>query len=143
MSTNPIRIDINTAQLDELVDRLRTAPAEIRKRTDQIVKAEADELLYRIVQRWPIKTGYSIARWVVFREAFAAWVVTNRAGYAGWVFAKGDGSRTPLLYTWIAVEVARTRIAILAGLRRMLVEALRAPRGGSAVRGGRITMGRV
>lgn len=135
MASAPIRIDINTAQLDELVARLRTASAEVRAKTEAITQRESEDLLARIVARWPIKTGYSIARWASFRTAFAAWVVSNRAGYAGFVFAKGDTSRTPLLYTWIAVEVARTRIAILAALRALLVEALRS---GVGVPGGRL-----
>lgn len=135
-----IRIEINTGQLDDLIERLKTAPAPIQAAAQATIAAEAEDLVRRIWKRWPIDTGYSITKWKWIRLSVWRWIVTNQAYYAEWVYAVGDKTRTPLLYTWIAGEVARTRANLLLALRTAITEAVRSRRS-TVVRGGRLPIG--
>lgn len=132
-----IRIEINTAQLDDLIERLKTAPATIQKAAQGVIGGEASHLTQRIRDRWPVDTGYSKPLWRTVELSVWRWLVTNRANYAGWVHAKGDKTRTPILYTWIATEIARSRAAILLELRALILQVVRTGRAG-VVRGGRL-----
>lgn len=135
-----IRIELNTAPLDDLLERLKTAPPAMQARAQAAIGAEARDLTERIRARWPVDTGFSKPLWRAIQITAWRWLVTNSAYYAEWVFAKGDRSRTPLLYTWIAAEVARSRATLLVELRRVLVDAIRNP-ASRPVSGGRIRLG--
>jgi hypothetical protein len=135
-----IRIEINTAQLDDLIERIKTADRRVQAAAQATIAAEADALTERIRARWPVDTGYSKPLWKAIRLSVWRWIVTNQAFYAQWVFAKGDRSHTPLLYTWIAGEIARSRATLLLALRSAVVEAIRSKRS-TVVRGGRLPLG--
>lgn len=135
-----IRIEVNTAQLDDLLERLKTAPAAIQQQAQAEIEAESKDLTERIRARWPVDTGFSKPLWRAIQINVWQWLVTNSAYYAEWVFAKGDRSRTPLLYTWIATEIARSRATLLVNLRALILAAIRNP-SSRVARGARIRLG--
>lgn len=120
MANRQIAIQVLPKAAREALERIAADSIEASVKVDAIVEAEADRLLRRVKDAWPVDTGFSLAQWQLFRTGKRALVIMNRARYAGWVFRAGDDSKTPLEQTLVRVEVETTRKRILEQARAVV-----------------------
>lgn len=110
-----------------------TAPYE--RALDTYLAGQANKLIARIKRIWPVKTGFSKARWDWSKQGRFKYVLENSADYALFVHRKGRRGSTIFNTEIKPAIIPEWKRETAQGIREIMRQALR-----PQVRGGRLRL---